>query len=90
MTSVWKNFLMSIVLTLKNSAVCHNEDFDKRVVLHYITKKYENHSNIIKIKNNISVKSQVSPNNTFTFSKTSNFQWSKFNSKISQHQKGIW
>ena len=30
--------------------VCHNEDFDKRVVLHNIIKKNENHSSIIKIK----------------------------------------
>ena len=30
--------------------VCDNEDFDKRVVLHNISKKNENHSSIIKIK----------------------------------------
>ena len=43
--------------------VCHNEDFDKRIDLHNI-KKYENHSNIIKIENNMSVKSHLSSNNT--------------------------
>ena len=31
-------------------AVCHNEDFDKRIVLHNIFKKYENHSSLTKIK----------------------------------------
>ena len=30
--------------------VCHNEDFDKGIVLHNIIKNYENHSSIIKIK----------------------------------------
>ena len=44
--------------------VCHNEDFDKRMVLHNIIKKYENHSSIIKIKNSMSVKSHLSSNNT--------------------------
>ena len=44
--------------------VCHNEDFDKRIVLHNIIKKYENHSNIIKIKNCMSAKSHLSSNNT--------------------------
>ena len=44
--------------------VCHNEDFDKRLILHNIIKKYENHSSMIKIKNNMSVKSQLSSNNT--------------------------
>ena len=43
--------------------VCHNEDFDKKIVLHNI-KKYENHSSIIKIKNCMSVKSHLSSNNT--------------------------
>ena len=46
--------------------VCHNEDFDKRIVLHNIIKKYENHSIIIKIKNNMSVKSHLSSNNTLS------------------------
>ena len=32
--------------------VCHNEGFDKRIVLRNIIEKYENHSSIIKIKNN--------------------------------------
>ena len=45
--------------------VCHNEDFDKRIVLHNI-KKYENHSIRIKIKNNMSVKSHLSSNNTLS------------------------
>ena len=42
---------------------CHNEDFDKSVVLHNIIKKYGNHSSIIKIKNSMSVKSHLSFNN---------------------------
>ena len=44
--------------------VCQNEDFDKRLVLYDIIKKYENHSSIIKIKSNMTVKSHFSPNNT--------------------------
>ena len=44
--------------------VCHKEDFDKRIVLHNIIKKYENYSGIIKIKNNMFVKSPLSPNDT--------------------------
>ena len=44
--------------------VCHNEDFDKRIVLHNIIKMYENHSSIIRIKNNMSVKSHFSSNYT--------------------------
>ena len=44
--------------------VCHNEDFDKRIVLHNSIKKYENHSNLTKIKNYMSVKSYLSSNNT--------------------------
>ena len=65
----------------------HNEDFDRRVVLHNI-KKYENHLSIIKIKNNISVKIHLSSSNTLSSVRqvTSN----KLNSKISQHQKGVW
>ena len=30
--------------------VCHNEEFDKRMVLHNIIKEYEDHFSIIKIK----------------------------------------
>ena len=44
--------------------VCNNEDFDKRIVLHNIIKKYENHSSIIKIKNFMSVKSHLNSNNS--------------------------
>ena len=44
--------------------VCHNEHFDKRIVLHSIIKKYENHSSIIKIKNYMSVNSHLNSNNT--------------------------
>ena len=44
--------------------VCHNKDFDKTMVLHNVIKKYANHSSIIKIKNNIIVKSQLSSKNT--------------------------
>ena len=43
---------------------CRKEDFDKRTVLHNIIKKYENHSSIIKIKNYMSMKSNLSSNNT--------------------------
>ena len=44
--------------------VCHNEDFDKKMVLHNIIRKYENHSSITKIKNSMPVKSHLSSNNT--------------------------
>ena len=43
--------------------VCGYEDFDKRIVLHNIIKKYENYSRIIEIKNYMSVKSHFSSNN---------------------------
>ena len=49
--------------------VCHNEDFDKGIVLHNIIKKYGNHSSIIKIKNNMSVKSHLSSKNTLASAK---------------------
>ena len=66
MTSAWD--YISIVewsSGLKpQETVCHNEGFDKRMVLHIITEKCENHSSIIKIKNYMSVKSQLSSNNT--------------------------
>ena len=39
--------------------VCHNEDFDKRIVLHNIIKK-----SIIKVKNFLSVKSHLNSNNS--------------------------
>ena len=42
--------------------VCYNED--KRIILHNIIKKYENHSRVIKIKSNTSVKSHLSSINT--------------------------
>ena len=45
--------------------ICHNEGFDKRIVLHNI-KKYENRSSIIKIKISMSVKSHLNSNNTLT------------------------
>ena len=44
--------------------VCHIEDFDKKMVLHNIIRKYENHSSITKIKNSMPVKSHLSSNNT--------------------------
>ena len=44
--------------------VCYNEEFDKRIALHNIIKKYENHSSIIKIKNLMSVKSHLNSNNS--------------------------
>ena len=44
--------------------VRHNEDFDKKIILHNIIKKYENHFSISKIKNNLSVKSHLSSTNT--------------------------
>ena len=53
--------------TKKN--VCHNEDFDKRIVLHSNIKKYENHSSIIKIQHNTSVKSHLSSNNILASAK---------------------
>ena len=43
---------------------CHNEDFDQSIILHNVIKKYEIHSSIIKITNNVSVKSHLSSNNT--------------------------
>ena len=63
---------MSIILTLQNGPVawyqnkivCHNEDFVKIIILGNIIKKYDNHSIISKSKNNISVKSHLSSNNT--------------------------
>ena len=42
----------------------HKVEFDKRMVLHNIIKKYENHSSIVKIKNSMSLKYQLSSNNT--------------------------
>ena len=50
-------------LKSEKKIVCHNEDFDKRIVLHNFIKKYENHLSI-KIKNNMSVKSHLSSSNT--------------------------
>ena len=44
--------------------VCHNENFDKKMVLHNIIRKYENHSSITKIKSSMPVKSHLSSNNT--------------------------
>ena len=46
------------------NVVRHNEDFDKKIILHNIIKKYENHFSISKIKNNLSVKSHLSSTNT--------------------------
>ena len=40
---------------LKPEKVCHSED----LVLHNIIKKYENHSSLFRIKNNMSVKSAI-------------------------------
>ena len=39
--------------------VCQNEDFDKKMVLHNIIRKYENHSSMTKIKNSMPVKSHL-------------------------------
>ena len=49
MTSAWENFLMSNIVERSNGLklekiLCHNEDFDKRLALHNIIKKCENHS----------------------------------------------
>ena len=41
--------------------VCYNEDFEKRIVLHNIIKRYENHFSIT-----MSVKSHLKSNNTLT------------------------
>ena len=49
--------------------VCHNEYFHKRVALHDIIKMYQNRSIMIKIKNNLSVKSHLSCKNTLPSSK---------------------
>ena len=48
----------------REKRACHNEVFDKRIVLHNIIKKYENHSGIIKSKDNMPVKSHLSSNST--------------------------
>ena len=48
----------------QENTVCHNEDFDKKMVLHNIIRKYKNHSSITKIKNSLPVKSHLSSNNT--------------------------
>ena len=64
---------MSIILTLLNVP-------EKRVELHNIIKKAENHSSIIESKNNISVKSYSNYNNTL-----SSARQVKHNSKISQN-----
>lgn len=40
--------------------VCHNEEFDMRIMLQNI----KHHSSTIKIKNNMSVKCHLSSNNT--------------------------
>ena len=65
MTNAWQNILMSIIELSKKSEklVCHKEDFDKKIVLSNI-KNYENHSSIIEIKNNMSLKSRLSSNQT--------------------------
>ena len=47
-------------------SVCHDEDFDKKIVFHNIIRNYENHSSITKIKNSMPVKSHLSSNNTLT------------------------
>ena len=66
MTSAWQNILMSIIELSKKSKklVFQNKDFDKKVVLPNIIKKYENHSSIIEIKNNMSLKIHLSSNHT--------------------------
>ena len=54
MTSAWLKFFNEhdINIVERSSGfkpekiVCHNELFDKRIVLHNIIKKYENHSSI--------------------------------------------
>ena len=40
--------------------VCRSENFNEKIVLHNIIKMYENHSSIIKIKNNMPAKSYLS------------------------------
>ena len=60
---------------------CYDENFDKRVVLHNIIKKCENHSSINKFKDNMSEKSHLSFNNTLLLARQVIFQWSKRNSK---------
>ena len=66
LAKLFHEYYMNIVETSKKpeKIVYHKEDFDKKVVLHNIIKKYENHSSIIKIRNNMSLKSHSSSNNT--------------------------
>ena len=52
--------------------VFHNEGFDKRIILHNIIRNYENHSSIMKIKNNMSVKSHLSSDSFLTTSRQVN------------------
>ena len=65
LTELFNEHYMNIVEPSKNpeKIVCPKEDFDKKVVLHNIIKKYENHSSIIKIRNNMSVKNHSNSNN---------------------------
>ena len=49
--------------------MCHNEDFDQRIVLHNIIKMYENRSSIIKSKNNMFLRSHLSSNNALAIAR---------------------
>ena len=59
LAKLFHEYYMNIEETSKKpeKIVYHKEYFDKKVVLHKIIKKYENHSSIIKIRNNMSLKS---------------------------------
>ena len=58
-TKLFNEYYVNIVARSSN-----NDDFDMRMNLHNVIEKYENHSSLIKIKNCMSVKSQLSSNNT--------------------------
>ena len=40
---------LATMKTLSRKTVFHAEDFDKRIALHNIIKKYENNSSVVKI-----------------------------------------
>ena len=72
---------------LKN--VSHNEDFDKKLVLHNI-RKYENHSSITKIKNSMPVKSHLSSDNTLASVRQVTSDEVNLILKSLRCQKGVW
>ena len=73
----WQNFFNEHYINIVGRSngfkpekiACHNEELDKRIVLYKIIKQHENHSSIIRIKNDMSVKSYLSSNNTLASAK---------------------